>query len=602
MIRNEALATTNYTLSKGDKPALSAPLGAVLKRLAPLLADDKRIVALALVAVIVSATSSLMGPMIIARAVDVYIAGGNFQGVLMSAAILLGIYLCGLLASYYNTLAMGTVGRTVLFNLRNALFTKLQSLPLVFFNQNKAGDLISRINNDTDKVNQFFSQSLVQLTGNLFMMAGAAVFLLVLDYRLGLAALLPGIGVLIFTKAVSGWVKRKNLKSLQSLGAMSAEIQESLSNFRVIVAFNRLDYFRQKFNEANEQNFAASIGTGMASGIFLPVYGLALNLGQLVVLWYGIYLIGSGSLTVGLLIGFLLYVNNFYMPLRQLAVLWASFQLALAAVDRISEVLALESNMPVLSAAPAQRTEPAASRSPILEFEKVRFSYTGGKEDVLRAATFKLERGRTYALVGPTGGGKTTTASLMARLYDPVSGRVLLDGRDIRAFQPEERTKKIGFILQEPFLFTGTIRDNVLYGNEQYRNYSDEQLIALLNERNVGTLLSRFEGGLQTKISPTGDAISLGQKQIVAFMRAVLRDPEILILDEATANIDTVTEQQLGQILERLPQSTTKVIIAHRLNTIANADEIFFINSGEITPAGSMEHALDMLMHGKRVS
>jgi ATP-binding cassette subfamily B protein len=190
----------------------------------------------------------------------------------------------------------------------------------------------------------------------------------------------------------------------------------------------------------------------------------------------------------------------------------------------------------------------------------------------------------------------------MARLYDPTGGHVLLDGRDIRSYPPEERTKKIGFILQEPILFTGTLRENVLYGSEQFRNYSDEQLAQLLDERNVGGLLSRFEQGLQTKVSSSGDAISLGQKQIVAFMRAVLRDPEILILDEATANIDTVTEQQLEQILERLPASTTKVIIAHRLNTIANADEIFFINSGEITPAGSMEHALDMLMHGKRVS
>ena len=190
----------------------------------------------------------------------------------------------------------------------------------------------------------------------------------------------------------------------------------------------------------------------------------------------------------------------------------------------------------------------------------------------------------------------------MARLYDPSAGRVLLDGRDIRSYEPDERARKIGFILQEPFLFTGTIRDNILYGNEQYRNYSDDQLMTLLNERNVGGLLSRFEQGLQTKVVAVGDAISLGQKQLVAFMRAVLRDPELLILDEATANIDTVTEQQLEQILDKLPSSTIKVIIAHRLNTIANADEIFFINSGEIIPAGSMQRALDMLMHGKRVS
>jgi len=538
--------------------------------------------------------TTLIGPVIIGRTVDTYIQERNFPGVLMSAAVLLGVYLCGLLASYYQTLAMGTVGRTVLFKLRNTLFTKLQQLPLAFFNQNKAGDLISRINNDTDKLNQFFSQALVQLAGNLFMMTGAAIFLLALNIRLGLAALAPAVAVLILTQLISGWVKKKNLKSLQSLGGMSAEIQESLGNFKVIVAFNRLDYFREKFNEANERNFSASLAGGLANGIFIPIYGLAFNLGQLVVLSYGIYMIAAGQLTVGLLIGFLLYTNSFYMPLRQLAVLWSSLQLALAAVDRISDVLALESNMPII---PAAADRPGA----LLEFDRVRFNYPGGTE-VLREATFTFERGKTYALVGPTGGGKTTTASLMARLYDPVGGHVLLNGRDIRSYPPEERARRIGFILQEPFLFTGTVRDNVVYGSQQYRDYSDEQLVALLDERNVGGLLSRFEHGLQTKVVTGGDAISLGQKQLIAFMRAVLRDPELLILDEATANIDTVTEQQLEQILGKLPRSTTKVIIAHRLNTIANADEIFFINSSEIIPAGSMEHALDMLLHGNRVS
>jgi ATP-binding cassette subfamily B protein len=190
----------------------------------------------------------------------------------------------------------------------------------------------------------------------------------------------------------------------------------------------------------------------------------------------------------------------------------------------------------------------------------------------------------------------------MARLYDPTGGRVLLGGRDIRSCRPEERAKKIGFILQEPFLFTGTIRDNVLYGNDQYRHLDDQQIVQLLNERNLGGLLARFEQGLETKVTAVGDGISLGQKQLIAFMRAVLRDPELLILDEATANIDTVTEQLLEQTLEKLPSSTTKVVIAHRLNTIANADEIFFVNAGDITPAGSMEHALDMLLHGKRAS
>jgi ATP-binding cassette subfamily B protein len=243
----------------------------------------------------------------------------------------------------------------------------------------------------------------------------------------------------------------------------------------------------------------------------------------------------------------------------------------------------------------------AAGAPALIEFRDVSFHYPNGK-DVLRHNSFRLEKGKTYALVGPTGGGKTTTASLLARLYDPTEGTVLLDGRDIRSFTPQERTQKIGFILQDPILFTGTVRDNILYGNGQYKDSSNEELTAILQKSNLETLLTRFDEGLDTKITLAGDGISLGQKQLIAFIRAVLRNPELLILDEATANIDTVTEKMLEDILRRLPDTTTRVIIAHRLNTIENADEIFFVNSGEIVRAGSLEQAVDLLLQGKRVS
>jgi ATP-binding cassette subfamily B protein len=210
--------------------------------------------------------------------------------------------------------------------------------------------------------------------------------------------------------------------------------------------------------------------------------------------------------------------------------------------------------------------------------------------------------GKTYALVGPTGGGKTTTASLIARLYDPSEGEILLNGIDIRTYKSEERTKLIGFILQEPFLFTGTLRENILYGNELYKNSSNEELIKIIYEAGLSGLLMRFEKGLDTELKATVDSVSLGQKQLIAFIRAVLRRPKILILDEATANIDTVTEKLLEEILNKLPKETTRVIIAHRLNTIENADEIFFVNAGEVTAAGTLDNALDMLLEGKRVS
>jgi ATP-binding cassette subfamily B protein len=221
---------------------------------------------------------------------------------------------------------------------------------------------------------------------------------------------------------------------------------------------------------------------------------------------------------------------------------------------------------------------------------------------VLSNVNLTLERGRTYALVGPTGGGKTTTAMLMARLYDPTAGAVYLDGRDIRSCSAEERAAKIGFILQEPFLFSGTVRDNIAYGRDDLAELTDEALMEKLAASGLAGFLDRFTEGLATPASTTGDALSLGQRQLIAFMRAVLREPEILILDEATANIDTVTEQMLEEVLDRLPAATTKVIIAHRLNTIQNADDIFFVGGGGLTEAGSMEAALDMLMSAKRVS
>jgi len=254
----------------------------------------------------------------------------------------------------------------------------------------------------------------------------------------------------------------------------------------------------------------------------------------------------------------------------------------------------LESDMPVISAGPEQSNS-------VLEFQNVHFRYPGGKE-VLRDISLTLEKGKAYALVGPTGGGKTTTASLMARLYDPSEGSVPLDGRDIRSVPADERARKVGFIPQEPYLFTGSVRENIVYGNEECARCSAQELAEMLEKSNLSTLLSRFPEGLGTKVASSGNSISLGQKQLIAFMRATLRRPEILILDEATANIDTVTEQLLEEILDKLPPETTKVIIAHRLNTIDNVDQIFFVNSGEVIPAGSMEHAVNMLLHGKRES
>jgi ATP-binding cassette subfamily B protein len=588
----------NYELNaQKNKKKLSS--WQALKSLSPMLSGERHILIYAGIATLANSAINLTAPLLIAHVIDTYIVAKQFDGVVIYTLALLSLYVLGLFTSYAQTRLMGGMGQRVLFNLRTKIFSKLQELPIAFFNANKAGDLISRINNDTDKLNQFFSQTLVQFVGSIVIMIGAGIFLLVIHPRLGLATLAPAFLLFVVVQLLSPWVKKSNAVSLTSTGNLSGEVSESLNNFKVVVAFDRRDFFRERFKIANDINYKSAIKAGIANNTFTPLFGFSSNLAQLIVLAYGLYLVASGNFTLGLLISFLTYATNFYNPLRQLASLWSNFQVALAGWDRISSILEMKNEMEYISRSDV--VVEGYTKSTLLEFKNVSFRYTKNK-DVLRNISFTLARGKTYALVGPTGGGKTTTASIMARLYDPTEGIVYLDGHDIRSFSTQERTKKIGFILQEPILFSGTVRDNILYGNEIYKDFSTEAFVNVLQSKGLESLLVRFDGGLDAKVTTSGDALSLGQKQLIAFMRAVLRAPELLILDEATANIDTVTEQLLEDILKNLPQETTLVIIAHRLNTIENADEIFFVSGGDIKLAGSMENAVDMLLHGESKS
>ena len=535
-----------------------------------LLAPERRAITLAAVAILLTSALNLSAPAVLAHAIDGPLTARDYAGVLRHAALMLVIYAAAAFCQSIQIRGMGSVAQRVLYRLRGQVFDKLQELPLEFFAEHRAGDLISRMNNDTERVHSFFAQSLMQFVGGFATMLGASFFLLGIEPRLGLAALSPALAMYAVTKLLNPWIRRRNAGSLRSAGDLSAAVAESLSQFEVLVVFNRRDEFRESFARVNVENYQKALGAGVANGALYPFYLFCSQGGTLIVLAYGLSLVAGGEFTVGLLIGYFSYVNRFYDPLRQLANLWSNFQSATAAYERISEVLAQESQHPLVAASPP---EPGAGR---LEFRGVSFGYRQG-QSVLEGVDFRLEGGKTYAFVGPTGGGKTTTASLMARLYDPTQGTVLLDGRDLRSYTPQERSERIGFILQDPFLFAGTVGDNV---------------------PSLEGLDSLFPQGLDTPV----EGLSLGQRQAVAFLRAVLRRPQLLILDEATANIDTVTESALAALLERLPESTTLVVIAHRLNTIENADAILFVNAGRVQLAGSMEQALALLREEARAS
>lgn len=578
----------NYQLNK-------PPGKAKLRFFWQFLRHEKLPLFVTLAAILISSLFQLAAPTVMGHALDNYILVGDEKGLFLVAGQLLILFVGAFVAGYIQTTTMGAVGQRLLFTLRNAIFTKLEQMPMAFFNQNKAGDLISRINNDTEKLNQFFSEAIMRFVGNAFMIVGAGIALISINPRLGLATLGPALVLLLIAKLSSSYVKRTNAATLQATGNFSGAVQENLENFKVMIVFNRQDYFKTRLGQANDENYRASQRSEFANQVFTPLYAFVGLMAQLIAITYGISLIMSGHITLGVLVSFLTYVTRFYDPLRQVASFWGSLQAALSAGDRIQHLLTLKSDLDVTAEAVVH------DGKGLLTFENVEFSYPDSVP-VLKNINLTLEAGKTYALVGPTGGGKTTTASLIARLYDPTSGVVYLDGRDLRSYSEFERTCKIGFILQDPFLMQGTLRDNILYGNNMYDELSNAGLMSQLEKLGLTELLTRFEQGLDTDIGSVGGTLSAGQKQIVAFIRAILRAPELLILDEATANIDTVTEKLLEKALEALPSTTTRVIIAHRLNTIANADEIYFVNGGEITPAGSLEQAMDMLLHKQRQS
>ena len=451
---------------------------------------------------------------------------------------------------------------------------------------------MSRINNDTDKLSQFLSESILRFVGSVFTLIGIGIFILILNWKLGLVLLSSTVFLLIITRVISPLLERKNKQSSGALGNFTAGVSEQLTNFKVIIAFDRRNFFESFLNGLNKETYDKSILADFLNQVLSPIYDFAGYIAQAVVLVYGLFLISHGEISIGLLVGFLTYALRFYDPLRWVANIFGDIQVSLASWGRVRDILSLDSNLITLPE--GANSSSSLDDEAVMSFEKVSFGYED-KQSVLHNISLTLCKGKTYALVGPTGGGKSTIANLMARLYDPTEGIIFWNTKDMRTFERKDLSKDISVILQETYLFTGTVADNIRYGNESFEKVSDEELKTLLQTKGMDELLKRLPEGLQTKVETSGENISIGQKQLISFVRTVLREPKLLILDEATANIDTVTESTLQNLIDSLPPSTTKVIIAHRLNTIKNADEILFVGGGEVKRVSDEQEVLRLL-------
>lgn len=587
-----------YELGGESQEAVKGSAWESAKEFAQFIKGDGRNMAIAFVMIVINSAAGVLTPYMVALALDKYISKGNLGGLKEILIWLTVVYLITVVTGFFQGKLTGGVSQRTLFRLRKALFAKLQELPIAFFNQNKAGDLMSRINSDTDKLNQFLSESISRFVGIFFVTIGIAIFAIVINWKLGLVMLSTILILAIITKLCSPWIERQNKTNLDTIGGLSASLQENLSNFRVIIAYSRRNYLREHLTKASEKTFTTAFKADSANRSFEPIYDFGSSFALILVLAYGFHLVTIGQLSIGLLVAFVSYTQRLYDPLRTLATIFGTVQLSLAAWSRIRAVFALENNLTVVDAP----VDTIYREAPRMEIRDASFSYENSGM-VIENANLVFMPGKTYALVGPTGGGKSTLASLMSRLYDPTAGEIFLDGRNIKSYSLDERSKKISVILQDPLLFTGTVADNIRYGNDNIEHNDDRALELLLDHKGFKEVVERFPQGLSTVVGQaSGGGLSIGQKQLISFMRAILREPELIILDEATANIDTITEAILNKTIDSLPKATTKIIIAHRLNTIKDADEIMFVNGHHVTRAGNFKEALDMIQNSKRKS
>ncbi len=515
-------------------------------------------------------------------------------GLTVTMLLLLGTYLLNWAATAGQFYLMTLAGQRVLLHMRTQIFEHIQILSLKFFDQHEAGDLMSRLVNDTHVINQVFSGGVVRLASMGLSLVGIVFSMLALNWRLALASftILP---VMILTTTVfSRRARAAFRRTRQTIGEVSAELQENIAAVREVQAFAREDENVAEFETVNAANRDANVQAQSILSAFSPTLDVLSTIALAIVAGYGGYLVLTFDpplVTVGVIVSFLIYMRRFYEPIRGIANLYTQLQSALAGAERIFELLDTEPE--IVNAPDGIKLPPVEGH---VLFDHVHFAY---KESELVLQDINLEAlpGQTVALVGPTGAGKTTIVNLLARLYDADQGAVRIDGHDVRQVTQESLRRQMGIVLQDTFLFSGTVMENIRYGRLEA---DDEEVIAAARLANADQFITRLPEGYQTQLGERGHNLSQGQRQLIAIARAVLADPRILILDEATSSVDTRTELLIQRALDELlqgrtPPSTklrTSFVIAHRLSTIRNADQVFVVDQGRIVERGTHEELL----------
>ena len=550
-------------------------IGQVVWRLVKYLGPYKKYVVTAFLLVLVNAAAQGLGPMLIGRAIDGPIIEGDKAGLLGIVIALIGIYVAGMLAMRFQILTMSTAGQKVLADLRDEVFKKLQALHLQYLEGSQAGDLMSRLTNDIDALNNFFSQSLAQMVGSMFALIGIMIAMLSLDWRLALVALVVIPIALYITKFFSSWSRSAFRKTRATIGDVSAEMEEQVSGVKVAQAFNRTERNVGEFAKRNAANRDANVSANAVTSAFAPAMDVLSTFDLALVAAYGGFLTISGAISIGTVIAFIQYVQNFFRPIQTVAQMWTVAQSAFAAAERIFSLLDKEIELD-----DGKETMPRIEGK--VRFEEVSFAYDSDVS-VLASVSMEASPGETIAIVGPTGAGKTTIVGLLARFYEAEKGRILIDDQDLRDVTQHSLRSQMGTVTQDPFLFSGSVMDNIRYGR---LDASDEEVVDAAKVANADSFIQSLSDGYQTEVGERGSLLSQGQRQLIAIARAVLADPRILILDEATASIDTRTEKLIQEALDRLLKGRTSFVIAHRLSTVRNADQVLVLDEGKIVERG----------------